>query len=93
MARSRVRLNHQGMGELLVSKGVRDMLTERMDRVAAKAKADAPVTSGGYQRSIHVEQDTTDRAAVRVVADAPYAMRVEASHGILSRALDAAGGE
>lgn len=91
-----VKLNHAEIGKLLRAegryRGVRDELTRRMERVEAKAKADAPVETGAYRDSIHIEQDTTDRAVVRVVADVPHAHLVEANTGNLSRALDAAGG-
>jgi len=87
----RVRLNRAGMRELLRSDGVRHELTRRMDGVESAAKASAPVDSGAYRDSIHVEQDTTDRAVVRVVADADHALVVESKTGNLARALDAAG--
>lgn len=88
---TRVRLYHDGMEELLKSAGVRADLTGRAERVASAARASAPVESGAYRDSIHVEADTTDRAAARVVAGVSYAMVVEANTGNLARALDAAG--
>ena len=92
MARTKVKLNHAGMKALLNAPGVRDELTNRMGRVLAKAEADAPVETGAYRASLHIEQATTDRAAVRVVADVDYALGVESKTGNLARALDAAGG-
>lgn len=92
--RLEVRLNHAGMAELLRSQDVRRMLREKAEAVAATAQsiaqADAYVT-GAYYNSIHVEEDTTDRARTRVVADVDYAVIVEANDAVLSRALDAAG--
>lgn len=88
---NKVRLNRAGMRELLHSDGVRRDLTRRMGSVESVAKASAPVDSGAYRDSIHVEQVTTDRVVVRVVADADHALVVEAKTGNLSRALDAAG--
>lgn len=91
MARVKVKLISAGMKELLSSDDLRADLTARMERVEARAEATAPVESGAYRASIHIEQDTTDRAVVRVVADVDYAMGVEAQTGNLARALDAAG--
>jgi hypothetical protein len=50
----------------------------------------APVASGAYRDSLHIETDHTDRMVKRVVADVDYALVVEANTGNLARALDAA---
>lgn len=92
MAGVKVKLNHGGMAALLRDPGVRAELTRRMERSEQAAKESAPVESGEYRDSIHIEQDTTDRAAVRLVADSDHALVVEAKTGNLARALDAAGG-
>lgn len=92
MARTKVQLNHAGMAGLLKDDGVRADLTRRMERVLAAAQASAPVATGEYRDSLHIEQDTTDRAAVRVVSDTDHTLVVEATTGSLARALDAAGG-
>ena len=86
-----IKLDHGGMKALLNSSEVRADLTERAERVAAAARASAPVESGAYRDSITVVQDSTDRAAVRVTSTAPHGFTVEAATGNLSRALDAAG--
>lgn len=86
----KVILNRRGIGSVLLSRTVRDDLTDRAGRVLSRAQASAPVASGAYKASLRIEQDTTDRAVVRVVAGVPYAMVVEADTGNLSRALDAA---
>lgn len=93
MARIRIEVNKAGIRELLNSSELRADLTRRMQRVEAEAKATAPVESGEHRDSIHIEQDTTDRAVVRVVADAPHSFWVAVKTGHLARALDAAGGE
>lgn len=90
MTRTRVVLDHGGMAELLKSSGVRADLTERAERVLSAAQGDPHDDSGDYERSLHIEQATTDRAVVRVVADVPYALVVEANFGVLVRSLDAA---
>ena len=56
---------------------------------SSAARASAPVASGEYAGSLHIKQDTTDRAAVRVGSDVPHALVVEANTGNLARALDA----
>jgi hypothetical protein len=61
--------------------------------VESAAKASAPVESGDYRDSIHTETERQGNlTAVKVVADVPYAMYVEAATGNLARSLDAAGG-
>lgn len=87
----RVKLNSKGVVALLKSDEVRDMLTKRAERVLAAAQASAPVVSGNYRSGLKIIQDTTDRAAVRVAGTAPHSHLVEANHGTLARALDAAG--
>lgn len=90
---ARTKLNSRGMAELLKSSDVRGFITDRAERVLSAAQGSAPVgATGDYKASLHIEQDTTDRAVVRVVADVPYARIVEANTGTLSRALDSAGG-
>jgi Bacteriophage HK97-gp10, putative tail-component len=88
----KVTLNRRGIGNVLLSRTVRDDLTDRAGRVLARAQALAPVATGAYKASLYIQQDTTDRAVVRVVAGVAYAMVVEANTGTLSRALDAARG-
>lgn len=85
-----VQLDHAGIEEFLKSVQVRAELTRRGQRVLAAAKSSAPVVTGTYRDSLKVVQDTTDRAVVRVISDAVYAMQVEANHGTLAKSLDAA---
>lgn len=87
----KVKLNRSGMRALLNDDGVRDDLTRRMQPVEAYAVGNAPVETGEYRDKIHIVQDTTDRVAVRLVADAPHSLVVEAATGNLARALDQAG--
>lgn len=92
MSRVRVKLNSAGMRALLNDPGLRADLTTRAERVLAAAKASAPVDSGEYRDSLHIVDDTTDRAVVRVGSSAPHGLLVEMKTGNLARALDAAGG-
>lgn len=88
----RVVPNLSGIRELMRSDTVRDALTPRADRVLAAAESGAPVDTGAYQASLRTEDVTTEAGAgVRITADVPYAVFVEADTGNLSRALDAAG--
>lgn len=91
MSRPKVTLSSAGVSALLNDPGVRAELTRLAQAVLAAAKAGAPVATGAYRDSIHIEQGTTDRAVVRVVASVPYALYVEAKTGNMARALDAAG--
>lgn len=88
---SKVTPSRAGIGEMLNDDALRRKLRPIAERVAAQARATAPVDSGQYRDSIHVESDTTDRVVERVVADAPHAMVVESRTGNLARALSAAG--
>ena len=66
-------------------------MAERAERVAATARANAPVQSGEYQSSIEViVEEHPERAAAHVTSDAPHAMLVEANTGNLLRALGSA---
>lgn len=87
---ARVRINGKGVQELLASSGVRRHLRGRAERVLSVAKGSAPVESGAYAASLHVEDAVTDRPVSRVVADVPYATSVESRHRTLGSALDAA---
>jgi bacteriophage HK97-gp10 putative tail-component len=92
MPRAQVELNHAGMAELLKSAGVQREVSRRAENVLAAARRGAPVVSGEYRDSLHVELRTTDRATARVVAGSDHGIAVEARTGNLARSLDAAGG-
>lgn len=89
---ARVRLKSSGMAALLRSGEIRAILTPRAERVLAAAKADPHDDTFAYENGLHIEQDTTDRAVVRVVSGDRKGHILEANYGILSRALDSAGG-
>lgn len=88
---SKVKLNHPGMAALLKSGEVRAMLGEKMRPVLAAAQADPHDDTGAYEASLQIQQHTTDRAVVRVIATDRKSHILEAKYGILARALDAAG--
>lgn len=69
------RLNSSALqAELARNAKVRAELKARAERVAQVAKSRAPVESGRYRDSIHVEQDSD---GFRVVADDPKAELIE----------------
>lgn len=89
---SRLKLNSRTIQEYLDGAGgVDSQLHQRAESALSSAQSTAPVATGAYRDSLHIEEDHTDRLVVRVVADVPYAMIVEADHGTLARALGAAG--
>ena len=88
MAKARIKLNSAGIQSYLDGGGGVDaMLQAEAEKRAERARANAPVASGAYRDSIHVETDHTDRMVKRVVADVPYAMVVEANTGTMARSL------
>ena len=92
MGLERFKLNHSGIQSYLDGgHGVSSLLHSKAQAVLSAAQGSAPVDSGDYQASLHIEEDHTDRMVVRVVADVPYSHVVEADQGVLSRALGAAG--
>jgi LDH2 family malate/lactate/ureidoglycolate dehydrogenase len=92
----RITFNNAEFRRILKSAGVRAELSRRMARVLQQAKASAPVGggtdehAGTYRDSLEQRSITSDRAVEIVASDVPYAMIVEARHGTLARALDAA---
>ena len=89
MTAIKVSLNHSGMGALLKSSEVRSELTKRAESVLSAAQSAAPVDTGAYRGGLHIIQDTTDRAVVRVSGGTDHDWIVEANTGNLARALDA----
>lgn len=86
---AKVTINRKGIRELLNDPGVRAELHRLAEPRAARAKATAPVDTGAYRDSIVVEDDTTDRAVVRIVANDPKSHVIEARTGNLAKALGA----
>lgn len=101
----RYQADYAGIGELLQSEQMQAEMRSRAERVAAIARATAPVDytgphPGRYRDSIvvssGVKHEQTSRAYGRVTATAPEAVFVEfgsqnnAAHHTLLRALDGA---
>jgi hypothetical protein len=88
-----IKLNSATIQEILDGGvGMRDKLLADAQRVLGRARAAAPVDSGDYQRSLHIEETHTDRLVIRVVSDSPYARAVERKHRVLGKALAASSG-
>jgi hypothetical protein len=84
----RVTINHRGIQEYLDGKhGVEAVLEREAQQSLDRAKASAPVRTGAYKDSLHIETVHTDRMVKRVVADVAYARVVEADTGNLARSL------
>jgi hypothetical protein len=91
MAATRITINHAEIQSYLDGDhGVDDMLEGHAEDVLHAAWSAAPVLTGEYQESLHIETDHTDRMVKRVVSDSDHAWVVEANTGNLSRALDSA---
>lgn len=88
----RVDLVEAGMRELLGDPGVAAYLLGKAEAVSLAAKADAPVRTGDYKRSIHpgLHRESSGRVVGRVTAGTNHAFLVEAKYGTLGRALNAA---
>lgn len=85
---AKLKLDHPGIGEMLKSKAVARVVEEIAFEVSANAEH---TTSGGDVLDSDVTTYTTDRAAAAVTLLHPAALRVEAKHGVLARAAQAAG--
>lgn len=91
MARSGLTINHSEIQSYLDGEhGIGEMLDGLAQDVLHAAYSGAPEVTGEYKDNLHIETVHTDRMVKRVVADVEYALVVEANHGTLSRALDAA---
>lgn len=87
MAKPEIRLNSAGIKALLHSDGVAEVLYNEAEHVLSEARRNAPVDTGAYKNSLGIEEATTDRVVVRVVAHDRKAALVESRRGVLSRAL------
>lgn len=69
------------------SAGVRAEVVDAAEKIAADARATAPVDSREYRNSIHVVvTETENRVVATVIANAPHSMLVESRFGTLAQA-------
>ena len=82
------KINHRTIQEYLDGQhGVEELLEREAQASLQRAQESAPVVSGDYRDSLHIETLHTDRLVKRVVADVDYALEVEANHGTLARSI------
>ncbi|WP_030670691.1 hypothetical protein [Streptomyces rimosus] len=81
-----LRLNRAGVRELLVSDGVRQMVSAAAERIGARVRAGLPEGT-----DVVVGHYTTDRAASTVVIRSIKGMAWQARDGVLTRAAGAEG--
>lgn len=87
-AKVTVEFNERFFDAALNSAEVRAYVGIVAQRAVSEAKATAPVGTGAYRDSIHIEHEQAQHRQVdKVVADVPYAIYVEARTGNLARAL------
>lgn len=92
MTTVRLEMNKQGIAELLRSEGVARAVRAPAEKVGARARSSAPVETGDYRDSIHVEDEVhRDRVVARVYADSDHAAAVESRTRNLGRALAGGG--
>jgi hypothetical protein len=86
-----VQFNNAFFEELGNSAGVVALVKDAAEDIAAAARASAPVDTGEYRDSIHVEviPNRKTRTVALVVADDPKTMLIEARTGNLARSLRA----
>lgn len=84
-----VTFNNQFFDDLSRSPGVTKITVEAAERVAATARATAPVDSGEYHEGIEVELKYQKRAVALVVGTDKKTMLIESKTGNLARALRA----
>lgn len=82
------RFNDRYISTLGKSTRVREIVVAAAEEVASNARSGAPVDTGAYRDSIHVEVDeSAHRVVARVVASDEGALAIEAQTGNLARAL------
>lgn len=89
MARSKIRLDHPGIAEVLKGGEVRGAVDALAEGVAANARSAAEVQRHGA--AVDVGNYTTDRAAAAVTIVHPGGLGMQAKHGTLTRAAGAVG--
>lgn len=88
-----MKFNDAALQQLLSEPGVKADMERRANRVLDAAKADAPVLTGEYRNRLHIERSvgTNGVETLTVTAGTDHDIYVEADHGTLAKALDAAG--
>ncbi|APZ81756.1 hypothetical protein NCPPB3778_10 [Rathayibacter phage NCPPB3778] len=83
-----LKFNDSFFDEVLKSPGVKAMVDDAAGKILAAAKQSAPVDTGAYRDSLHIEHhESKYRQVARVVADDPKTMIIESRTGNLARAI------
>lgn len=90
-----IELDRGGVGDLLASAEVQDMLNDKAEQVANAARGRGVMVGGETAEDVPlpivvVPAGNTKRARTLVVADHPAGLAVEAKHRLLAGSLDAA---
>jgi hypothetical protein len=86
-----VRLDHGGIGSLLKSNEMQELVRDTADAVAENVASQGLTTEAGENVTAEVEPYITDRAAAAVMIDGPWGLGMQARHGALTKAASAAG--
>jgi hypothetical protein len=87
-----VHLNRKGIAEVLTGEPVRALLHARAEEIAATVRGQGHLVTDGSPLPVQVvEERDTDRAAVSVAIPHAAGVGMEARHGLLRRAAEAAG--
>lgn len=82
-----VQFNNQFFDDLSKSAGVRALVDEATEAIAATARSTAPVDSGDYRDGIQTSGKLQKRYVGLVVGTDPKTMLIESKTGNLARAL------
>ena len=87
-----MKFNDAALQQLVREPGVREDMDRRANNVLDAARAAAPVLTGEYRDRLHIERSIAPTGAevLTVTAGTDHDIYVEADHGTLAKALDAA---
>ena len=88
---TKIVFNQKYFDAILRESKVEAVVDAAAEKVLAAAKASAPVDTGDYRNSLHIEHHNAKyRRSARVVGDDDKTMLIEAKSGNLARAVKAA---
>lgn len=88
-AAASIRLDHDGIAEVLKSEGIAQQVHAIAERKAETVRAHRSVRENGVAGSVRVEDYTTDRAASAVVIAHAAGLPIQAKYGVLTKGGDA----
>ena len=93
MAARPVRLDSNGIGDLLKSSAMRSAVDKAANAVAENARDQGHTVESGEALPVTVTSYTTDRAAASVALAHPAGVAMQAKYGVLTKAASDAGME